>query len=318
MKRGINIVLAGLVATCLTLPLSAHADYKGHHATGGWGLQSGTQSPAANGFLFSPNYSRYYADTLVDHNGDDINLSGEEHEITVNSVGLFGWWVSSYEILGANWGMAATVFASDNSLEYADFDFEKNFDLADIFIQPVNLGWHLKQADFMVTYGLYLPTGGYTDGADDNTGMGMWTHEFGAGTTFYFDQEKKYHISAMAYFEIHSEKEDSDTQVGNILTLEGGLGRSWYDGALTAGLAYYAQWKLSSDSIGDLKSIDARFPASIDLPRSRLYGLGPEVNLPIFIDEKLFCVLTGRYQWEFDARSTLEGQNLNMYINFMW
>ena len=72
-------------------------------------------------FSFSPNYSRYYADKLVDHNGNEINLSGKEHDITVNSVGLFGWWVSNYSILGANWGMAATVFASDNSLEYADF-----------------------------------------------------------------------------------------------------------------------------------------------------------------------------------------------------
>jgi len=318
VKFGNSVLLTGLAAACLSLPFTAHADYKGHHATGGWGLQSGTQSPAPGGFLFSPNYSRYYSDKLVNQDGNEINLSGKNRELTVNSVGLFGWWVTNYQILGANWGMAATVFASDNSIEYADVDFEKNFGLADIFIQPVNLGWHLAQADFMVTYGLYLPTGNYSNGADDNTGMGMWTHEFGAGTTLYFDREKKWHISAMAYFEIHSKKEDSDIQVGNILTVEGGIGRSWYDGALTAGLAYYGQWKLSSDSIGDLDKIDPRFPSSIDLNKSRLFGLGPEINVPIFIDKKLFCVITGRYQWEFGARSTLEGQNLNLYINFMW
>ncbi|RLC23952.1 MAG: hypothetical protein DRH93_05870 [Deltaproteobacteria bacterium] len=313
-----TVLIAGLAVVCLFLSLPVHADYKGHHATGGWGLQSGTQSPSPGSFLFSPNYSRYYADKLVDHNGNDINLSGEDQELTVNSVGLFGWWVSNATIFGANWGMAATIFASDNSIEYAGFDYEKNFDLADIFIQPVNLGWHLKQADFMVTYGVYLPTGKYDAGGDDNTGMGMWTHEFGAGITYYFDPDKKWHISAMGYFEIHSEKKDSDTQVGNILTLEGGFGRSWYDGALTAGIAYYGQWKLSSDSVGGLKNIDPRFPSSIDLNKSQLYGLGPEINVPIFIDKKLFCVITGHYQWEFAARSTLEGQNFNMYLNFLW
>jgi len=214
--------------------------------------------------------------------------------------------------------MSGTVFASDNSLEYGGFEFSKNFDLADIFIQPVNLGWSFKQADFMVTYGVYMPTGGYSAGADDNTGLGMWTHEFGAGTTIYFDQERKWHISAMGYFEINSEKEDTDITVGNILTVEGGIGRSWYDGALSAGLAYYGQWKLSSDTVGGLDQINPRLPSSIDLDKSQLYGLGPEVNIPIFIHDKLICVVTGRYQWEFGARSTLEGQALNLYLNFFW
>ena len=90
MKLKKITLLAGVAAVCISLPISAHADYKGHHATGGWGLQSGTQSPAPGGFLFSPNYSRYYADKLVDHNGNDINLSGEDQKLIVNSVGLFG------------------------------------------------------------------------------------------------------------------------------------------------------------------------------------------------------------------------------------
>ena len=85
--------------------------------------------------------------------------------------------------------MYAQIFAADNSLEFADFEFKKGFDLGDIFLQPINLGWHLKQADFMVTYGIYFPTGKYSFGGDDNTGLGMWTHEFGAGTTIYFDPE---------------------------------------------------------------------------------------------------------------------------------
>jgi outer membrane putative beta-barrel porin/alpha-amylase len=62
--------------------------------------------------------------------------------------------------------------------------------LGDIYLQPINLGWHLKQANLMVTNGLYLPTGKYSFGADDNTGLGMWTDEFGAGTIIFFDPEK--------------------------------------------------------------------------------------------------------------------------------
>ncbi len=120
----------------------------------------------------------------------------------------------------------------------------------------------------------------------------------------------------MGYFEIHSEKDDSDIQVGNILTVEGGLGRSWYEGALSVGIAYYAQWKLTGDSIGGLSKIDPRLPSSLTLNRSRLYGLGPEVNIPIIIKGKLISIVTARYQWEFDARSTLEGETFNLFLNF--
>jgi len=120
----------------------------------------------------------------------------------------------------------------------------------------------------------------------------------------------------MGYFEIHSEKEDTDIEVGNILTVEGGLGRSWYEGALSVGIAYYAQWKLTEDTIEGLNRLDPRLPSSLTLNRSRLYALGPEVNIPIIIKDKLISIITARYQWEFGARSTLEGETFNLFLNF--
>lgn len=256
--------------------------------------------------MLSPLYSRYHSDKLVDSGGNEVNATGQSRDISVNVIGLFGWWVSQKKILGANWGALATVFTADNSLEFAGFKSSKGFDLGDIYVQPINLGWHLKQADFMLSYGIYLPTGKYSFGGDDNTGLGMWTHEFGGGTTIFFDPEKKWHISGMGYFEIHSEKADTDIQVGNIFTIEGGLGRSWYEGALTAGIAYYGQWKLNADTIGGLNTLD----------RSQLFGIGPEINFPIIVKDKLVSIVTARYQWELGARSTLEGETFNLLVNF--
>lgn len=120
----------------------------------------------------------------------------------------------------------------------------------------------------------------------------------------------------MGYFEIHSEKENTDIQVGNILTIEGGLGRSWYEGALSVGIAYYAQWKLTEDTIGGPDKLDPRLPSSLTLNRSRLYALGPEINIPIVIKDKLISIVTARYQWEFGARSTFEGETFNLFLNF--
>lgn len=313
-----EMVYLMVVAVCLMiclLPFSVSADFKGHHTPGGWGLQSGSQAPPGS-FTITPLYSRYHADKLIDKNGNTVNVSGKSQDITVNVLGVFGWWVSNYRILGANWGMLGTIAAADNSLEYADFEFSQNFGLGDSYFQPINLGWHLKQADFMASYGLYFPTGRYEFGADDNTGLGMWTHEFGAGTTVFFDPERKWHLSAMGYFELHTKKQDTDIQVGNILTIEGGLGRSWYEGALSLGVAYYAQWKLTEDTIGGLNELDPRLPSTLTLNPFRLFALGPELSVPIIVKERLISLIIFRYQWEFEARSTLEGQTFNFFVNF--
>ncbi len=309
------ILLCAAVLLSTLLPHLARADYKGHHTPGGWGLQSGSQMPPGS-VTVAPFYSHYHADKLTNGDGNAVNVSGSRQDVATNALGGYGWWVSEHTVLGASWGMYAQAFALDNSLEFAGFEFSQNFGFGDILVQPVNLGWHLPQADFMATYGVYLPTGKFEPDGDDNTGMGMWTHEFGAGTTLFFDPERKWHFAATGYFEFHSQKEDSDIQVGNILTLEGGLGRSWLEGAASVGVAYYAQWKLSGDTIGGLDALDPRLPSELTLNKSRLYGIGPEVNVPIISGEKLISIITARYQWEFGSRSTLEGQAFSLFVNF--
>jgi len=53
-------------------------------------------------------------------------------------------------------------------------------------IAPVSLGWHFKRADATAGYTIFVPTGRYSDGANDNTGLGMWGHELAMGTTYGF------------------------------------------------------------------------------------------------------------------------------------
>lgn len=253
----------------------------------------------------------------MDADGNELkNLTGEKREIGVDAGGLLTWWVSKYKILGANYGAMANIPFADNQIEFASFNFESGFGMADIYVQPVNLGWHLEQADFLASYGFYIPTGNYEAGAQDNNGMGMWTHEFGAGTTLYFDDEKRWHFAATGYFELNGTKKDSDIDVGNTLTLEGGLGRSFFEGALSVGVAYYANWKLSKDQIG-LNTDIPNLPEEITLEdKHRVYAVGPDVTVPIAVKGRLISLITARYQWELDARNTLEGERLTMFVIF--
>jgi hypothetical protein len=259
----------------------------------------------------APIYTRYGADKIIKADGEELNVAGQDKIITVNAATLFGWWVSPYKIAGADYGPMVMVPFTSNTFEFASFKFDSSFGISDAYVRPVSLGWHMKQADVIAGYGLYLPTGRYEDGASDNRGLGMWTHEFLLGTTVYFDGERKWHASATAFAELNSKKKDSETKVGDIVTLEGGAGRSFLGGGVNVGAAYYAQWKLSHDTIdaGPLGTVKA-------LHRYRVYGLGPEVTLPIVAKQRLIALVTARYQWELGARSTLEGETFNVYATF--
>lgn len=83
--------------------------------------------------------------------------------------------------------------------------------------------------------GLYIPTGRYEDGADNNVGLGQWAQETLLGTTVSLTKTRTVHVATTATFDFQSEKEDS------------GVGGDFLGGGLAAGLAYYATFKLTDD-----------------------------------------------------------------------
>ena len=113
-----------------------------------------------------------------------------------------------------------------------------------MLIRPLDLGWHTAHADVAAGLQLYMPTGRYERGGDDNIGKGMWAYEPFVGATFYFDEKRTASFATTAYWELHGKKKDTDVKVGQLLTLQGGLGKSYLGGGLILGAAYYAQWKL--------------------------------------------------------------------------
>ncbi len=172
-------------------------------------------------------------------------------------TGVGGTLVTNWKILGANYGATVLFCFADNRLQSSNSDSKSPFNLSDTFLQPVQLGWHFKRGDVIAGYSLYLPTGRYSYGGDKNSGLGMWTNEFSAGGTFYFDKERKWNVSTVGFYEIHSKKKDSETRAGDILTLEGGAGKTFYcpirgskiPMPINFGVVYYGQFKMTDDRI---------------------------------------------------------------------
>ena len=292
------------VAVVIVNPAKGFAQLNGQNIKGDAGLKSGSQAPPGT-YVAVPLYF-YSADQIKDRDGNELrkgNLDAAVYGVALNVV-------TTKTILGGNYGfLVALPWANNRVQGVDDFDSNPGAGLTDMFVQPINLGWHKPRADAMVAYGLYLPTGRYEDGAENNTGLGMWAQELLLGTTVYLNDTRSLHAATTATFTFQSKKEDSSTKVGNILNLEGGVGADFLGGGLSAGLAYYGTFKLTNDRF------DAA-AANLIRGKNQVWGLGPEVTMAIATGKKVYGFATLRYQWEFAGRTTTEGGAWNLLFAF--
>jgi hypothetical protein len=305
MKGRIFLAITLLSIVIILNAELTQAGFAGHNTKGDFGIQSGTQAPPGV-YAVAPMYYRYDADSLKNSSGDSIQIDpAGRGSLDVNAY-VFGLiWVTDFKILGGNYSFQVYAPFTNNTLEVPVLGLDDSVDtgLSDLYFQPINLGWHRDRADFIAGLGVFAPTGEYELGGTDNLGLGMWSFEFFAGTTIYFDEAKTWHFATTAFYEIHTDKKDTDIRVGDILTLEGGLGKSFMEGALIVGAAYYAQWKLTDDDLG----LDITLPSGRRLGKHRSYGIGPDITIPVATKKKLYGFINARYFWEFGTRSTLEG-----------
>lgn len=295
-----SVYIVSLLFVCFF----GHAQLKGGHILGAMGLQSGTQSPENTLAVYVPGYF-YSASSLRNSNGD-ISVKNPDIDMFITGAGVS--WVSDFKILGANYGATALFAFASNKIEGNNVNIDGSLAFTDTYIQPLQLGWHKKRADFVFSYQIYLPTGKYTAGATDNSGLGMFMNEFSAGTTLYFNDKKTFHFSTLASYEINGKKKDTDIKTGDILSFEGGLGKTFYvfnaektapKSIINAGLIYYLQYKVTNDKI-PLPIGGLVFEGSKD----RVAALGAEVN---FLHLSSKSTIGLRWLGEIDAVNRFQG-----------
>jgi Putative MetA-pathway of phenol degradation len=143
----------------------------------------------------------------------------------------------------------------------------------------------------------------------------MWSYEVSGGGTLYLDEERSLSVATTAFWEMHSKKDGEvrlqsvtvhDVKVGQLVTLEGGIGKSFLHGAASVGAAYYAQWKVTSDEF----AVSPLTP-DVSIPdKHRVWGIGPDVTIPIATKTRLISLVNVRYLWEQGAHVKTQGQTL--------
>ncbi len=307
------ISLSVAIVLAFVLSSEARAQLNGHNTLGDFGVLSASLPDP--GFYAAGFYNRYNADKVVNGNGDRVTFSPDmPGNITVNAFAGLLWYVSNKRILGANYSVMAVVALANAAVEVPIFGLQAETGTAfgDIYLRPLNLGWHTKRVDYTAGIGLFAPTGRYDVDAADNIGLGMWTFELFAGATVFFDEAKSWHFATTAFYETHTDKKDTEVRVGDILSLEGGLGKSFLDGALSVGVAYYAQWKISADDFG----INFQLPGGPLIGKHRTFAAGPDLTVPIATKSKLIALVNARFLWEFGARTKTEGKTFVVTATF--
>ena len=285
----------------------ALAQLNTQHLRGSVGLKSGSQPPP-HLYVVAPLLYVYNTDDVRDRNGDKLPIDAD---ITTQAFGAGFNWVTKKKILGAHYGMEVLFpLGMNNRIQGTEIDANPGAGLTDTLIEPLQLGWHFKRADAVAGYAIFVPTGRYTDGAQNNTGLGMWAQEISFGTTVYLNEAKQYHAATLVSFDFQSKKEDSETKVGNAMNLEGGVGADFLQGGLTVGLNYFSMMKLTEDRIEG-------FPQILIRGKNKVFGLGPEVSLAIAKNNVIYGFLKVNYQWEVYARTNTKGSMATIMMTFL-
>ena len=296
-----------VVPAFVSLVAPAEAQLNTQHIKGTVGLKSGSQAPPGVYFI-APLWYVYKTDEVKDRDGNRLPFAAD---LTSHVYGGGISVVTTKKLLGGFYGFQVVFPAgANNRIQGTEIDANPGAGLTDSVITPLSLGWHLKRADATAGYTIFAPTGRYSDGANNNTGLGMWGQEFSVGTTAYLTESRQWHAATLATFDFQSKKEDSDTKVGNVMNLEGGLGGDFLKGGLVAGLDYYASFKLTDDQI-------ERFPDILIRGKNKVFAVGPEVQLALAKNNTLYGFLKVSYQWEVYARTTTQGSALTILATFL-
>lgn len=279
---------------------SARADEGfGQRTLGTIGLDAGTQGDP--GIYLGDRYLHLGATRLLGRDGKPLPVPGLDVSSWGNAFALAG----TFLLRGGTYFTAAVAapiagVRSRSDLRPTTLDREG---LADVYLQPVKLGWRLRFLDVVGSYGVYAPT---SQLQRNGLAESQWTHQLSLGGTMFFDDERSTRVSALASWNLYQRKPDVDVTRGQTVQVQGGVGRRFFR-LVDLGVAFYGLWQVSADTGSDIP------PRLLGL-RETGVGLGPEfgVLLP-WIRGKL----TARYEWQVFGRSRLDGRVLVVSLNLL-
>ena len=291
MRRIVFLFIIICVCSTGDAALAAH----GHHFNGFDGIGAG--SPPPEGFYWRMYNVHYTANQLKDNKGKKIPGDFRTNMFVVANSFIYS---TPVKILGGNLWVQAVIPMIHADISYEIYGIkpdvlnDRRFNLGDIVIDPLLVGWHGERWEAVAGVGMYMPTGEFKANKAASPGKGFWTIRNTLGGTVYFDKEKSWSASIQARYEIHTEQRETRTTPGHDFHFDWGVGKSFFNKLFTVGAAGFCSWQVTKDT-GKNVANDYREQA---------FGIGPEIGF--IIPEWLFLVNL-RVLKEFGNKNTMQG-----------
>jgi hypothetical protein len=308
MLSRMTFIAVFLISLVLACGGSLQAQQKGQYVPGQYGLNAGVIPDP--GFTYANLTLNYSAGQLNNSNGNALPSITGTYAFWVNES-LF-YYVPKHKFLGAYYFPYVVLPFANGSLVAAIVGTNLSANgggqgLADIYVQPINLGWHLKRADVAVGYGFTAPTGRFTPGASTNVGSGYWGNDFTTNTTVYLTKNKATTANLATVWEIHGQKDGTNITPGQAFTDEWGFGqilplKKDFTRLLQLGVIGYDQWQVTGNS-----------GTTQGFPYYSGHAVGFQANfiLPVKAINTFF-----KYEDEFSAKARPEGRVI--VFGFSW
>jgi hypothetical protein len=329
-----RVLLSTLMILCALAVIAAESHADGHFMPGVMSIRDYVvPDPGFYGVL----YNYYYTTNRMNDSGGNKLESvkiGPRQNVTINvdvSVDLYAVapaliWVSDWKIFGAKYAAYIAPTFANSSLSGAlstmrgrgISDDTSTFNVGDMQVMPVWLGWTMKNWDVALSYSFYAPIGKYTTvtetlpiadsvtyASPENTGLGFWTHQFQNAVSWYPWADKRMAVATALTYEINQNKQGFDLTPGQNLTFNYGVSQyiplaDDQKLLLEVGPAGYSSWQITDDT-----GSDARNPGE----HQQVHGVGGQLGLTYV---PWNAAMNFRYFYEYASDVRFQGQSLSL------
>jgi len=292
-RSGVLPVLA------LALTRSIPAQQLGYKLLGNAGIDAGVQGPPG---LTVINQSLHYgASELRDRQGNVVPIEGLSMRATGSALGA-SYTTKPRRAPYLSFAIGAPVASIHVNTDEPAASLN-GYGFSDLFLQPIKVGWRTRRFDVVTAYMVYAPTGHFEPRSGVSPGRGYWTHELSVGGALYADSTRGRRLSVLASYDQNTRKRGIDIRRGNMFQVQGGAGAN-VTRIVTMGLAGFALWQVTPDRGTDI-------PRTLRGERSRVFGLGPEVDATI---PQWQTRVTFRIEREFGVQSRPQGHVLALGV----
>jgi hypothetical protein len=172
----------------------------GHRLPGGVGLDAGTQPE--QGLYVADRVVWFASDRVNDRDGNAVPIANLDIDAVANAFGVAGTLKLRDVYVYVDAAVAFPLVRLSLNADQPEASVDR-LGLGNIYVEPVKLGYRWSHVDAVAGYSFYIPT---AQGSRSGLGRPQWSHQFSLGGTAFFDDRRRWRVSALASFVLNGKK----------------------------------------------------------------------------------------------------------------